>query len=97
MRERTAGDYTGEVAGNDKGANTRAVAHARVSPAEQRRHGYSSDGRERGLRIRVGLRGRELVEVVRDEGALGADPKLSWSSARRGARRRVDEVVMGPG
>ena len=63
------------------GALVRAVAYLRVSSEEQRRHDYSLDNKERELRIQIGLKGWELVEVVRDEGLSGAD------SSRPGLRR----------
>jgi DNA invertase Pin-like site-specific DNA recombinase len=68
------------------GAHVRAVAYVRVSSEEQRRHGYSLDDQERELRIQIGLRGWELVEVVRDEGLSGADPS-------RSGLRRIEELV----
>ena len=68
------------------GALVRAVAYVRVSSEEQRRHGYSLDDQERELRIQIGLRGWELVEVVRDEGISGADPT-------RPGLRRIEELA----
>ena len=68
------------------GAHVRAVAYVRVSSEEQRRHGYSLDDQERELRIQIGLRGWELVEVVRDEGLSGADPS-------RSGLRRIEELA----
>ena len=66
--------YTGDVTRTDKGACVRAIAYVRVSSEEQRKHGYSLDDQERELRVQIGLRDWELVEVVRDEGISGADP-----------------------
>src|SRR5918995_2474623 len=68
------------------GAHVRAVAYVRVSSEEQRRHGYSLDDQERELRIQIGLRGWEIVEVVRDEGLSGADPS-------RPGLRRIEELA----
>ena len=56
------------------GAHMCAVAYVRVSSEEQRRHGFSLDDQERELCIQIGLKGWELVEVVRDEGLSGAGP-----------------------
>ena len=67
-------------------ALVRAVAYVRVSSEEQRRHGYSLDDQERELRIQIGLRDWELVEVVRDEGLSGADPS-------RPGLRRIEELA----
>jgi site-specific DNA recombinase len=78
--------YTGGVTGTDKGANVRAVAYVRVSSEEQRKHGYSLDDQERELRVQIGLRDWELVEVVRDEGISGADPN-------RPGLRRIEELA----
>jgi site-specific DNA recombinase len=79
-------DYDGDVTGTDKGANVRAVAYVRVSSEEQRKHGYSLDDQERELRVQIGLRDWELVEVVRDEGISGADPN-------RPGLRRIEELA----
>jgi site-specific DNA recombinase len=68
------------------GAIVRAVAYVRVSSKEQRRHGYSLDDQERELRIQIGLRDWDLVEVVRDEGLSGADPS-------RAGLRRIEELA----
>jgi DNA invertase Pin-like site-specific DNA recombinase len=68
------------------GALVRAVAYVRVSSEEQRRHSYSLDDQERELRIQIGLKGWELVEVVRDEGLSGADPS-------RPGLRRIEELA----
>ena len=78
--------YNSGVARTDKGASVRAVAYVRVSSEEQRRHGYSLDDQERELRIQIGLRDWELVEVVRDEGISGADPS-------RPGLRRIEELA----
>ena len=72
--------------GTTGGALVRAVAYVRVSSEEQCRHGYSLDDQERELRIQIGLRDWELVEVVRDEGLSGADPS-------RLGLRRVEELA----
>ena len=64
----------------------RAVAYVRVSSEGQRRHGYSLDDQERELRVQIGLRDWELVEVVRDEGISGADPN-------RPGLRRIEELA----
>jgi len=68
------------------GALVRAAAYVRVSSEEQRRHGYSLDDQERELRIQIGLRRWDLVEVVRDEGLSGADPS-------RPGLRRIEELA----
>jgi site-specific DNA recombinase len=66
--------------------HVQAVAYVRVSSEEQRRHGYSLDDQERELRIQIGLKGWELVEVGRDEGLSGADPS-------RPGLRRIEELA----
>jgi len=63
------------------GALVRAVAYVRVSSEEQRRHGYSLDDQERELRIQIGLKGWELVEVVRDEDCPVPTPPAPASGA----------------
>lgn len=68
------------------GAHMRAVAYVQVSSEEQRRHVYSLDDQERELRIQIGLKDWELVEVVRDEGLSGADPS-------RPGLRRIEELA----
>src|SRR5215204_1637948 len=80
--------YTGGMTQRqpEGGALVRAVAYVRVSSEEQRRHGYSPDDQERELRIQIGLKGWELVEVVRDEGLSGADPS-------RPGLRRIEELA----
>lgn len=78
--------YNGNVSGEGNGAIVRAVAYVRVSSEEQRKFGYSLDDQERELRIQIGLKGWDLVEVVRDEGISGADPK-------RPGLRRIEELA----
>ena len=50
----------------------RAIAYCRVSTEEQARSGYSVPDQEAALRLWCQQNGRELVEVVRDEGHSGA-------------------------